>query len=49
VVGTRITGGNGAVTFAVTPRVKTQYKLVFAGAPPLKASASNVVTVRPVK
>ena len=48
-VGTSTTGVNGAVTFAVAPKVKTQYKLVFAGAPPLRASASNVVTVRPVK
>jgi hypothetical protein len=37
------------VSFTVTPKVKTQYELVFAGDSTHKGSASDVVTLRPVR
>ena len=50
VVDTGTTGTNGAITFTlVTPKVKTQFKLVFAGDSTYRASHSNVITVSPVK
>lgn len=50
VVDTGATGTNGAITFTlVTPTVKTQFKLVFAGDSTYRASHSNVITVKPVK
>jgi hypothetical protein len=48
-VGTGTTGSDGSVTFTVAPTVKTQFKLVFAGATGLRKSHSNVITLRPVK
>lgn len=48
-VASAVTTSSGAVTFAVAPKVKTQYKLVFVGDTHFKASASNVVTVKPHK
>ena len=49
VVATGTTGTGGTVSFTVSPKVKTQYQLVFAGDSTYKASESNVVTLRPVK
>ena len=50
VVDTGTTGTNGAITFTlVTPKVKTQFKLIFAGDSTYRASHSNVITVSPVK
>ena len=50
VVDTGTTGTNGAITFTlVTPKVKTQFKLVFAGDSTYRASHSNVITLRPAK
>jgi len=50
VVGAGTTGTNGAITFTlVTPKVKTQFKLVFAGDSTYRASHSNVITLLPVK
>jgi len=41
-----ITGADGKVTFAVAPRVKTQYQLVFLGDSHFGPSESNVITLR---
>jgi hypothetical protein len=49
VVATGTTGTGGTISFTVSPKVKTQYQLVFAGDATYKASESNVVTLRPVK
>ena len=50
VVDAGTTGTNGAITFTlVTPKVKTQFKYVFAGDSTYRASQSNVITLRPVK
>jgi hypothetical protein len=49
VVATGTTGTSGAITFDVTPKVKTQFKYVFAGDSTYRASHSNVVTLSPVK
>ncbi len=49
VLATGTTGTGGTVSFTVSPKVKTQYQLVFAGDSTYKASESNVVTLRPVK
>jgi hypothetical protein len=49
VVATGMTGTSGTITFDVTPKVKTQFKYVFAGDSTYRASQSNVVTLRPVK
>ena len=50
VVDAGTTGTNGAITFTlVTPKVKTQFKLVFAGDSTYRASHSNVITLRPAK
>jgi len=49
VVATGTTGTGGAVTFTITPKVKTQFKYVFAGQGSYRASHSNVVTLSPVK
>jgi len=50
VVGTGTTGTTGAITFTlVAPKMKTQFKLVFAGDSTYRASHSNVITVSPVK
>jgi hypothetical protein len=46
---TGTTGTDGTISFTVTPKVKTQYQLVFAGDSTHKASESNVVTLRAVK
>ena len=43
------TGSGGAITFTVTPKVKTQFKYVFAGDATYRASHSNVITLSPVK
>ena len=39
----------GAVTFAVAPTAKTQFKLVFAGDSTYRKSHSNVITLKAVK
>jgi hypothetical protein len=50
VVDAGTTGTNGAITFTlVTPKTKTQFKLVFAGDSTYRASHSNVITLAPVK
>jgi hypothetical protein len=49
VVATGATGTGGAITFTVTPKVKTQFKYVFAGDATYRASHSNVVTLSPVR
>jgi hypothetical protein len=49
VVATGTTDSTGTVSFTVSPKVKTQYELVFAGDSTFKASDSNVITLRPVK
>jgi hypothetical protein len=49
VVATGTTGTTGGISFTVTPKVKTQFELVFAGDPTYRASHSNVITARPVK
>jgi hypothetical protein len=49
VVATGATGTGGAITFDVTPKVKTQFKYVFAGEGVYRASHSNVITLSPVK
>jgi hypothetical protein len=49
IVATGPTGTGGAITFDVTPTVKTQFKYVFAGDSTHRASQSNVVTLSPVK
>ena len=50
VVDAGTTGTNGAITFTlVTPKTKTQFKLVFAGDSTYRASHSNVITLRPAK
>ncbi len=49
VVATGTTATGGTVSFTVTPKVKTQYELVFAGDSTYKASDSNVITLSPVK
>jgi hypothetical protein len=50
VVDTGTTGANGAITFTlVTPKTKTQFKLVFAGDSTYRASHSNVITLSPVR
>jgi hypothetical protein len=49
VVATGVTGAGGAVTFAVAPKAKTQYKIVFAGDTHFRASASNVITLKIVR
>ena len=49
VVATGATGTGGAITFTVTPKVKTQFKYVFAGDATYRASHSNVITLSPVK
>jgi len=49
VVATGTTATGGTVSFTVTPKVKTQYELVFAGDSTYKASDSDVITLRPVK
>jgi hypothetical protein len=49
VVDTGMTGTGGAITFTlVTPKAKTQFKLVFAGQGSYRASHSNVITLSPV-
>ena len=48
VVTTGTTATGGTVSFTVTPKVKTQYELVFAGDSTYKASDSNVITLRPI-
>lgn len=49
VVVTGATGTGGAITFDVTPKVKTQFKYVFAGGGTYRASHSNVITLSPPK
>ena len=49
VVGTGTTGASGGISFTVSPKVKTQFELVFAGDPTYRGSHSNVITVRPVR
>jgi hypothetical protein len=49
VVATGPTGTGGRITFDVTPKVKTQFKYVFAGEGAYRASHSNVITLSPVK
>jgi len=49
VVATGTTATGGTVSFTVTPKVKTQYELVFTGDATHKASDSNVITLRPVR
>ena len=50
VVDAGTTGTNGAITFTlVTPKMKTQFKLVFAGDSSYRASHSNVITLAPAK
>ncbi len=49
VVATGTTAAGGTVSFTVSPKVKTQYQLVFAGDSTHKASDSNVITLRPVR
>jgi hypothetical protein len=49
VVATGPTGTSGAITFTVTPKVKTQFEYVFAGDSRYRASHSNVITLSPVK
>jgi hypothetical protein len=49
VVATGTTGTGGAISFTVTPKVKTQFELVFAGDSTHRGSHSNVVTLRPIK
>jgi ABC-type glycerol-3-phosphate transport system substrate-binding protein len=49
VVATGTTGTGGTVSFTVSPKVKTQYELVFAGDSTYKASDSNVITLLRVK
>jgi hypothetical protein len=49
VVASGATGTGGTITFDVTPKVKTQFKYVFAGDSTYRASQSNVITLRPVK
>jgi len=49
VVATGATGTGGAITFDVTPTMKTQFKYVFAGDSTYRASHSNVITVSPAK
>lgn len=49
VVATGTTATGGTVAFTVTPKVKTQYELVFAGDSTYQGSQSNVITARPVK
>lgn len=49
VVTTETTGTGGAVTFTVSPKVKTQFKLVFAGTASYRKSGSNVITLLRVK
>jgi glucose/arabinose dehydrogenase len=49
VVATETTGTGGTVTFTVSPKVKTQFKLVFAGTSSYRKSASNVITLLRVK
>jgi hypothetical protein len=49
VVATGTTGTAGAVTFTVAPKVKTQFKLVFAGDSRFRESHSNVITLLRVK
>jgi hypothetical protein len=49
VVATGTTATGGTVSFTVTPKVKTQYELVFAGDSTYQGSQSNVITLRPVK
>jgi hypothetical protein len=46
IVGRERTGRFGGVAFAVAPRVKTHYVLVFEGTPRLHSSHSRVVTVK---
>ena len=48
VVATGTTATGGTVSFTVTPKVKTQYELVFAGDSTYLDSQSNVITLRPV-
>jgi hypothetical protein len=48
VVATGTTATGGTVSFTVTPKVKTQYELVFAGDSTYQDSQSNVITLRPV-
>ena len=49
VVAVGTTGTGGSVTFTVAPKVKTQFKLVFAGDATYRESHSNVITLRPAK
>ena len=49
VVATGTTDSTGTVGFTVSPKVKTQYELVFAGDSTFKASESNVITLLRVK
>lgn len=49
VVATESTGTGGTVTFTVSPKVKTQFKLVFAGTSTYRKSGSNVITLLSVK
>ena len=50
VVGAGTTGTNGAISFTlVAPKVKTQFKLIFAGDSTYRASHSNVITLLPVR
>ena len=49
VVATGTTDSTGKVSFTVSPKVKTQYELVFAGDSTFKASDSNVITLLRVK
>jgi DNA-directed RNA polymerase specialized sigma24 family protein len=49
VVATGTTGTGGTITFDVTPKVKTQFKYVFAGEGSYRASHSNVITLSPPK
>jgi hypothetical protein len=48
-IATGTTGANGSVTFTVAPTVKSQFKLVFAGATGFRKSHSNVITLKAVK
>jgi hypothetical protein len=48
-VATGTTGTGGTITFDVTPKVKTQFKYVFAGEGTYRASHSNVITLSPPK
>ena len=49
VVATGTTATGGTVSFTVTPKVRTQYELVFAGDSTYRGSQSNVITLRPVR